>query len=170
MPTKRCTTTIVTSKEHLIVAGGRIGPFPSDCISTVEVMDTKTLVWSTVADLPHPYNYASGTICGDQLYVLGGWDDKGMKTKSVLTCSLQNYYNHHHHHHQYGTELLMPQLTTPPVQLSMESYWQLVDVTRTIKQWLLFTSTTRQLTHGISSSTCQLLVIGVLLQSSQPMR
>ena len=86
MPTKRCGTTAVTSKEHLIVAGGATGPgyLP---FNTVEVMDTKSLVWSTVASLPHPYNEASATICGDHLYMLGGYDDK-YKTKSVLTCSL----------------------------------------------------------------------------------
>jgi hypothetical protein len=85
MPTKRRSTTAVTSKEHLIVAGGAIG---ADSINIVEVMSTKTLVWSTVASLPHPYSDASVTICGDQLYMLGGFDDKGDKTKSVLTCSL----------------------------------------------------------------------------------
>ena len=87
MPTKRRSTTAVTSKEHLIVAGGATGPCTSDSINTVEVMDTKTLVWSTVASLPHPYSCASATICGDHLYMLGGLDDKD-KTKSVLTCSL----------------------------------------------------------------------------------
>ena len=87
MPTKRGNTTAVTSKEHLIVAGGTTGPFTRDIITTVEVMNTKTLVWSTVASLPHPYTSASGTICGDQLYMLGGKDDK-RPTKSVLTCSL----------------------------------------------------------------------------------
>ena len=87
MPTKRRSTTALTSKEHLIVAGGLIGPFINDSITTVEVMGTKTRAWSTVANLPHPYYYASGTICGDQLYMLGGSDGKGM-TKSVLTCSL----------------------------------------------------------------------------------
>jgi N-acetylneuraminic acid mutarotase len=85
MPTKRRATTAVTSKEHLIVAGGRIGVL--DRLNTVEVMDTKILVWSTVASLPHLYSEASGTICGDQLYILGGRDSKG-KTTSVLTCSL----------------------------------------------------------------------------------
>ena len=50
-------------------------------------MDTKTLVWSTVASLPHLYSRPSSTICGDHLYILGGVDDKG-KTKSALTCSL----------------------------------------------------------------------------------
>ena len=87
MPTKRRSTTAVTSKEHLIVAGGKTGPNTYDSINTVEVMDTKTLVWSTVASLPHPYSFASATICGDHLYMLGGEGDKG-NTKSVLTCSL----------------------------------------------------------------------------------
>ena len=87
MPTKRRATTVVTSKEHLIVAGGIIGWSDANRLNTVEVMDTKSLVWSTVASLPHPYTGASGTICGDQLYMLGGSSDIGEMT-SVLTCSL----------------------------------------------------------------------------------
>ena len=87
MPTKRRCTTAVTSKEHLIVAGGTTGLNHADNVNTVEVMDTKTLVWSIVASLPHPYSLVSVTICGDHLYMLGGNDDKS-KTKSVLTCSL----------------------------------------------------------------------------------
>ena len=83
MPTKRSSVTAATTKEHLIVAGGCHGRG----LTTVEVMDTRTLVWLTVASLPHPYYSASVTICGDQLYMLGGWDDTD-KTKSVLTCSL----------------------------------------------------------------------------------
>ena len=51
------------------------------------MMDIQTLVWSTAASLPHPYTWASATICGDQLYILGGWDLDG-RSKSVLTCSL----------------------------------------------------------------------------------
>ena len=87
MPIKRWDTTAVTSKEHLIVAGRAVGLSGAGGINIVEVMDTKRLAWSTVASLPHPYTRASGTICGDQLYMLGGWDDKDL-TKSVLTCSL----------------------------------------------------------------------------------
>ena len=87
MLTKRRNTTAITLQEHLIVAGGTIGPAYADNINTVEVMDTKTLVWSTVASLPRPYNLASAAICGDHLYMLGGFDNKG-RTKSVLTCSL----------------------------------------------------------------------------------
>ena len=88
MPKRKRGTTAVTSKEHLIVAGGATGLYTTiNHINTVEVMNTEALVWSTVASLPHPYSYASATICGGQLYMLGGLDDKGM-TKSVLTCSL----------------------------------------------------------------------------------
>ena len=86
MPTKRGNTIAVTTKEHLIVAGGAT-EWTGVGFVTLEVMDTKTLVWLTVASLPHPYHSASETICGDQLYMLGGVGDKG-KTKSVLTCSL----------------------------------------------------------------------------------
>ena len=82
MPTKRNNTAAMTTKEHLIVAGGRNG---SKTLQTVELMDTQTLVWSTVASLPHPYANASATICGSQFYImLGGWRDKSF----VLTCSL----------------------------------------------------------------------------------
>ena len=111
MPTTRRETTAVTSKEHLIVVGGTTGPYDSDKINEVEVMDTKTLVWSTVASLPHPYSFASATICGDHLYMLGGNDDKG-ETKSVLTCSL--------------TELLQSSLSSSSVWHSVadpQAYW-----------------------------------------------
>ena len=87
MATKRHGTTAITSEEQLIVAGGTTGLHHADNLNTVEVMNTKTLVWSTVASLSHPYSLVSSTICGDHLYILGGWDDKDM-TKSVLTCSL----------------------------------------------------------------------------------
>ena len=84
MPTKRFNTAAVTTQHHLIVAGGYNG---SKDINTVEVMDIETLVWSTAASLPHPYSSASAAICGDQLYMLGGFDKDG-RTMSVLTCSL----------------------------------------------------------------------------------
>ena len=52
MITKRRGMTAVTSKEHLIVAGGVTGAFSATCISTVEVMAMKTQTWSTVTSLP----------------------------------------------------------------------------------------------------------------------
>ena len=86
MPTKRRSTTTIATMTHIIVAGGSGSPFFVD-ITTVEVMDTQSLMWSSVARLPRPYNAASATICGDHIYLLGGFDDRG-KSKSVLTCSL----------------------------------------------------------------------------------
>ena len=85
MPTKRSHAAVVSTKDNLIVAGGKS---ESSQLDTVEVMAVDTLVWSTAASLPHPYSWASATICGDQLYMLGGFDKDGARTKSVLTCSL----------------------------------------------------------------------------------
>ena len=85
MPTKRSSVAALTTKEHLIVAGGNSEVVGN--LTIVEMMDTRTLIWSTVASLPHPYRETSLTICGDQLYMLGGVDDEG-ETKSVLTCLL----------------------------------------------------------------------------------
>jgi hypothetical protein len=86
MPTKRWKSSVVATKQHLVVAGGKMES-PTQ-LNTVEVMDVQTLVWSTVASLPHPFSEASAAFCGDQLYMLGGFDDNG-KTRSVLTCSLK---------------------------------------------------------------------------------
>ena len=85
MPTMRSSMTTVTTEGHLIVAGG-CRPAVGN-LTTVEVMDTKALVWSAVASLPYPCIRSSGTICGDRFYMLGGENNIRM-TKSVLTCSL----------------------------------------------------------------------------------
>ena len=83
MPTKRYNTAAVSTMRHLIVAGG----MSSHLLTTVEVMDTRYTSWSTVADLPFPYTWASAIICEDHIYMLGGLDRSG-QSKSVLTCSL----------------------------------------------------------------------------------
>ena len=51
-------------------------------------MDTETLQWSTAISLPHPLFLASATLCGDQVYMLGGFDQNDKPSKSVFTCSL----------------------------------------------------------------------------------
>ena len=51
-------------------------------------MDTETLQWSTASSLPHPLGEASTTLCADQVYILGGFDQTGKESKSVFTCSL----------------------------------------------------------------------------------
>ena len=163
MLSKRSHIVVVSTKQYLIVAGGMSDR--STLLDTVEVMDVKTLVWSTAASLPHPYYWASATVCGDQLYMLGGLDKA--RTKSVLTCSL--------------IELLQScsgasrapgsvwhRITDVPVYMSTCAAvnGELVAVggkdEKEKKTHQVFISTTQPQTPGISSATCQLLDATVL--------
>ena len=85
MPTARSGTASVTTELALVVAGGRDSRKNLD---TVEVMTIATKQWTTAHHLPHPFGVISGTICGDQLYLGGGFIGLGKLSKSVLTCSL----------------------------------------------------------------------------------
>ena len=90
MPTKRRWMTTLCTGTILIVAGGQ--GEGSRVLSTVEVMNTETHQWFTAADLPQPMTLycASATLNGDQLYMLGGWNQfsTAVATKSVYTCSV----------------------------------------------------------------------------------
>ena len=78
--------TVVTTNTSLIVAGGwEAGGRKTE----VEVMDTQTLQWSTVASLPLPLSEATATICGDRLYLGGGFSFDA-PTKSVLECEVKD--------------------------------------------------------------------------------
>ena len=88
MPTRRIDTTSLCTGTTLIVAGGMGVGDRSGVLSTVEVMNTENHQWSTAADLPEPMFKASATICGDQLYMLGGIDKTSYYSKSVYTCSV----------------------------------------------------------------------------------
>ena len=83
MPNKRWLTVVVCSGRSLVVAGGT----GEGDLSTVEVMDTETLQWSTASSLPHPLYQATATLCGDKVYMLGGWDGNKL-SNSVFTCPL----------------------------------------------------------------------------------
>ena len=85
MPTARSGTASVTTEQALVVAGGWDG---RENLDTVEVMTIATKQWTIVQHLPHPLSLISGTICGDQLYLGGGFIGLGVPSKSVLTCSL----------------------------------------------------------------------------------
>ena len=85
MPTPRSETASVTTEQALIVVGGYNG---RKTLDTVEVMDIYTKQWTTASHLLHPFGVISGTICGDQLYLAGGYVDYGKLSKSVLSCSL----------------------------------------------------------------------------------
>ena len=87
MPTSRSSIVSLTSQHTLIVAGGCDG---NKNLDIVEVMDIPTRLWSTVSHLPHPFGLASGTICGDKLYLAGGCVGKNESTMSVLTCSISD--------------------------------------------------------------------------------
>ena len=98
MPTKRELTAVVCSEKTVVVAGGK-GEWRAK-LTTVEVMDTDTLQWSTASRLPHSFYSASATICGDTAYLVGGL---GYSTKSVFTYSLAE--NHPAWHTCTSTDL-----------------------------------------------------------------
>ena len=52
------------------------------------MMDTETLQWSTANSLPHPLYQGSATLYGEQVYMLGGFDQNEKPSSSVFTCSL----------------------------------------------------------------------------------
>ena len=86
VPTKRWLTAVMCSGRSLVAAGG-VGEGRKK-LSTVEVMDTETLQWSTASSLQHPLYQASATLCGNKVYMLGGYYQSGKQSKSVFTCSL----------------------------------------------------------------------------------
>ena len=85
MPTPRYFLATVCRGRKLIAAGGYDG---HRRLNTVEILDTDLQQWSSVASLPHPLEWASITVCGDLLYLLGGYDQNGYPTLSVLTSSI----------------------------------------------------------------------------------
>ena len=88
MPTKRGYTAAVCSGKALVVAGGYGEEIT--ILSTVEVMETDTLQWSTASSLPHPLSDATATVCRDRVFLVGGSDQCWKTTKSAFTCSLSD--------------------------------------------------------------------------------
>ena len=79
MPTPRMSVACITTKQSLVVAGGRGS---GGVLDIVEVMNINTKQWTTVSPLPQKQSLLSATVCGDTLYL-------GINTsKSVFTCSL----------------------------------------------------------------------------------
>ena len=77
---------VATTNTSLIVAGGWS---PNQEKAQAEVMDIQRRQWSTVASLPHPLWQATATICGDRLYIGGGYSTGG-PTKSVVMCEVKD--------------------------------------------------------------------------------
>ena len=51
-------------------------------------MNTENCQWFTAANLPEPMHFASATVCGDCIYMLGGANKNLAYTKSTYSCSL----------------------------------------------------------------------------------
>lgn len=84
MPTGCCGAIAVSTKNHLVVAGG--GMNIGHAQSTIAVMDINMWQWSAAESLPLPLCLASAAVCGDNIYLLGGYDGMG-SSKAVITCS-----------------------------------------------------------------------------------
>ena len=81
MPTERCWATVLSTTTHVAVMGGRND---SNLLVITEVMDIQTKQWSTASPLPYGINWASTTLCGEILYLMGGGTYSN--EYSVLSC------------------------------------------------------------------------------------
>ena len=88
MPTKRQWTAALHTGTHLIVAGG--WGSANEALTTVEVLNFETNKWFMAASLPEPLYHASISLCGDQIYILGGYDGTKIPTEAVYTCALSD--------------------------------------------------------------------------------
>ena len=96
MPTKRRSANVLCTGNSLVVAAG-VG-VGERALSMVEVINTNSHQWSTASRLPEPMFIASATVCGNQLYMLGGKDKDYGSTKSVYTCSMSDLLQSCHKH------------------------------------------------------------------------
>ena len=87
MQAKRKYVTAVCIGASLILAGG-VGE-RCNTLTMVEMLDIENHQWSTAVDLPKSLYSCSATVCGDQLYMLGGRYGLSSTTKSVYTCSVK---------------------------------------------------------------------------------
>ena len=85
MPTKRLEPAVACADHLLVVAGGKIELLGK--LSTVEVMNTTTCQWFTAASLPVPVSGMSITVAGENVYLLGGFDERGASL-SAFTCTI----------------------------------------------------------------------------------
>ena len=89
MPTTRQNVAAVCTDTVLIVAGGEEHGLVHDkTLTTVEIMNTENKQWSAAAELPIPLYRVSATICGSNLYMLGGWSKGPNIPCSVFKCSI----------------------------------------------------------------------------------
>jgi hypothetical protein len=91
MPTKRFAVSTLCTGTALIVAGGRLKIIRAAVLTTVEVLNTETQQWYTTHDLPQPLCQSSLILCGDLVYLLGGYNDELCTDVAVYSCSLISF-------------------------------------------------------------------------------
>ena len=116
MPTKRAFTTALNTGTTLIIAGGVGG----DILRTVEILNIETRQWLIAQDLPQPMWAASATLCGENMYILGGQEDSDLST--VYTCSLES--------------LLQPENCRSPSWTSRVAKWIKSPAIRPVNVWI----------------------------------
>ena len=81
MPTERCWAAVLSTTTHVAVMGGQND---DNLLAITEVMDIQTKQWSTASPLPYGIYEASTTLCGEILYLMGGYTYSN--EYSVLSC------------------------------------------------------------------------------------
>ena len=87
MHTARLDPSTFTYNTHLIVCGGvtsYTSPKQFTCTSTVEMLNSETGQWSTLAPLPFALCVMSVAVCDDKCYLIGGQHQEGV---DYTTCS-----------------------------------------------------------------------------------
>ncbi len=87
MPNSRCHPATAQTDKHLIVAGGETLWWGGEKLDQVDVMCTKDPQWYTTSVLPEPVSFMTATICGNNLYLLGGRNARGDFSNAVFMCS-----------------------------------------------------------------------------------
>ena len=88
MPTKRYGACALSIESTLIVAGGE-GGADIGKLATTKVLNTATLQWSTIVDLPQQtFGGSLLQIGGDTIYLLGAYDKSSHPIRSMYSCSL----------------------------------------------------------------------------------
>ena len=81
MPTARARPGAVTTPTHLIIAGGQTGPFQHPyALSTIEILDTNTLQWSSASSSPQALQFPHMSLCGEHLYL--------SQDNTIFSCSV----------------------------------------------------------------------------------
>ena len=87
----RCTAIVTDQGDMLIIAGGE-NPVGTT-LTSVEVLNLTTNIWSIVSSLPEKRYSCSAAIVNNYLYILGGWIERQKATRVVLRCSIEKLRN-----------------------------------------------------------------------------